>query len=64
MYTDIVSVFIQVKIIAKPQPKEDIKMKLDLILNKDTEGWHSASLGSASICIFKVFLTSKCIRMG
>jgi len=38
MYTQILSVFIQVKIIAQPQPKEDIKMKLDLILNKDIEG--------------------------
>lgn len=38
MYTHIVHVFIQVKIIAKLQPKEDIKMKLDLILSKDTEG--------------------------
>lgn len=38
MYTHIVSVFIQVKIIAKLQPKEDIKMKLHLILNKDIEG--------------------------
>lgn len=64
MYTHIVSVFIQVKIIAKPQPKEDIKMKLDLILNKDIEGRHSASLGSASICIFNVFLTSKRVSMG
>lgn len=33
MYTRIASVFIQVKIIAKPQHKENIKMKLDLILN-------------------------------
>lgn len=38
MYAQIVSVFIQVKIIAEPQPKEDIQMKLHLVLNKDIEG--------------------------
>lgn len=67
MCTHIVSVFIQMKIIIKPQLKEDIEMKLDSILNKDiflNRGMTSASLGSASICIFNVFLTSKCISMG
>lgn len=39
-------------------------MKLDLILNKDMGRLHSASLRSATICIFNMFVMSKSFSVG